>query len=393
MAIRLKIVVLSSQHDQDAEGKHPICLQFTKDRKVNRIRLGKSVPLTLWQGAPPEYVRGKNPNRHPNARFLNLFLTNELARAERIVLQSETEGKDLTYPEFRQQFLNLQETDFAEWHKKFLKYRMGITDLKEATLKRYDAQLQKVKQFRPNLKLQEITPTLLSEFNTFLAEELSNAHNTRHKAFSYLKSIFDYAKKKGAVTGDPFEEVNVKPKYAPREFLQESEVVALVNLYRSNALKPTFQHVLRKFIWCCYTGQSFSDMLDTRYEDILDIEGHKCIQSQRNKTEQPYFVPLLPIPLELISPFPEDRKASIFKSISNQKYNTTLKEIVKIVGITKNVTSHMARHTCGHLLVSHGVSRDYVMTILGHSSIDMTKHYSQIMPGDTIRHILGKFEQ
>lgn len=393
MPVSFKIVLLTSKYERKADGKHPICLQYTLNRKVNRLRLGKAVLPEQWKGMPPEYVRIRGANRHANARFLNHFLNNELARAERIVLSAEIEQKDLNFEEFRRIFLNLQETDFYEWHKKFLEHRIAVSNLKDYTVLRYETQRRKLQQFRPKLKLHDITTAFLSNYTAYLAQELGNAHNTRQKSLIYIKAIFDYAKRKGAISGDPFTEINMTPKYGPREFLQEHEVDQLVKLYRSGALKPALQHVLRKFIWCCYTGQSFGDMLATKYSDIMSIEGHLCIQNQRAKTEQPYFVPLLPIPLELISPFPENRKQLIFRPISNQKYNSTLKEIVKIVGITKNVTSHVARHTCGHIFVSRGVSRDYLMAILGHSSVDMTKHYSQIMPGDTIRHILGKFDK
>ena len=35
----------------------------------------------------------------------------------------------------------------------------------------------------------------------------------------------------------------------------------------------------------------------------------------------------------------------IFPRISNQKYNSYLKEIAEVVGIEKNLTTHMARRT------------------------------------------------
>jgi hypothetical protein len=60
-------------------------------------------------------------------------------------------------------------------------------------------------------------------------------------------------------------------------------------------------------------------MIQARYTDIVDIAGHYCLSNQRIKTDRPYFVPLLPVALELILPIPEDPDQALFKPVSNQK--------------------------------------------------------------------------
>jgi site-specific recombinase XerD len=324
--------------------------------------------------------------------MLNLFLNKEITRAEKIILDTEIAGKTVSFDDFKSAFLNLQESDFFAWHDRFVQYRQAVGEMKDSTLVRYESQRNKLKQFKQEILMTDITSDFVHKYNDFLAETLNNSHNTRQKSLSYLKSIFEYAKSKGAASGNPFDQVNMAPKYAPRTFLTNDEVTALWNLYQSSALKDAFQHVLKKFLWSCYTGQAFGDMMEARYADIIEISGHHCLSSNRYKTDKPYFVPLLEVPMQLIAPFPEQLDQKIFRSISNQKYNSTIKEVVKIVGIKKKVTSHTARHTCGHLLVSHGVPRDVIMQILGHSRLNTTQHYSQMMPEDLIRAIKVKLQ-
>lgn len=389
LPVKIRIVILTSECNRDTTGCHPICLQYSYQRKVRQIRLGKSVKLQQWKGDASEYVDEK---KHPNARQLNFWLAEQLARAQRIVLEAENKGRELPYDEFKKLFHNLQEPDFFQWHDQFVQYRQSIGSIQDVTVTRYKVQRKKLAGFRSSIKLVDITPAFISDYLQYLSDYLGNGHNTKRKSLVYLKSIFDYAKGKGAVSGDPFGEINMKPKSTQSTFLTQKEVDTLVDLYRSQALKPVFQHVLRKFIWSCYTGQAFSDMIRTRYGDIVDVAGNLCLSNDRIKTDHPYFVPLLPVALELITPMSEDPDELIFRSISNQKYNVIIKEVAGIVGIRKPLTSHVARHTCGHILVAAGVSRDYIMQILGHARISMTQHYSRIMPIDVIREIKDKFK-
>jgi site-specific recombinase XerD len=62
---------------------------------------------------------------------------------------------------------------------------------------------------------------------------------------------------------------------------------------------------------------------------------------------------------------------------NNQQTNRILKRIAKQVGI-KRITFHMARHTCGTLLLYRGVSITTVQAILGHQSVKTTQIYSAV---------------
>jgi site-specific recombinase XerD len=61
--------------------------------------------------------------------------------------------------------------------------------------------------------------------------------------------------------------------------------------------------------------------------------------------------------------------------ISNGKYNAYLKEIGVIVGIEKNLTTHVARKTFGNLLLDKGVSLEVVSSMYGHSNTKTTLSY------------------
>ena len=65
--------------------------------------------------------------------------------------------------------------------------------------------------------------------------------------------------------------------------------------------------------------------------------------------------------------------------LTNQRYNSYLKEIADICGIEKNLTSHLARHTAATLMLNSGIPLDVVAKILGHSNTQMTAHYAKML--------------
>ena len=65
---------------------------------------------------------------------------------------------------------------------------------------------------------------------------------------------------------------------------------------------------------------------------------------------------------------------------SNQKLNAYLKELADICGISKPITTHIARHTFATtVLLSNGVSMEATSKMLGHSSLKTTQIYGKIL--------------
>jgi len=59
-------------------------------------------------------------------------------------------------------------------------------------------------------------------------------------------------------------------------------------------------------------------------------------------------------------------------------YNRQLKRIAKLCQISKNMSSHLARHTFATLALTKGVSIESVSKMLGHTNINTTQIYARI---------------
>lgn len=94
-------------------------------------------------------------------------------------------------------------------------------------------------------------------------------------------------------------------------------------------------------------------------------------------------IPLLEIPLQLIEKYkdhPQCQKDGLLLPVlSNQKMNAYIAEIADLCGIKKHLTTHVARHTFGTLMLANGVSIENVAKMLGHSDTKMTRHYAKIL--------------
>ena len=106
--------------------------------------------------------------------------------------------------------------------------------------------------------------------------------------------------------------------------------------------------------------------------------------AQRKKTETPFHIPLLEVPLQILARYMnhpqcinEDRALPVW---SNQKLNEYLKEIADLCGIKKKLTYHMARHTFATTItLNNGVPVETISKMLGHRNIKITQRYAKLL--------------
>lgn len=67
------------------------------------------------------------------------------------------------------------------------------------------------------------------------------------------------------------------------------------------------------------------------------------------------------------------------RKVEKRCWPSLLKEIADVCGITKPLTTHVARHTFACLAVANKVSMESIAKMLGHSDIRTTKIYAKIL--------------
>ena len=135
----------------------------------------------------------------------------------------------------------------------------------------------------------------------------------------------------------------------------------------------------------CIRDSSYTDIIKfTNNNIVLGIDGSKWISTKRQKTKAPIKIPLLE-KAELIIEKYTNHPVTILSErllpvITNEKINLYLKEIAEAVGIIKNLTFHMARHTFATTVtLSNGVPIETVSKLLGHTKLSTTQIYARVL--------------
>lgn len=137
------------------------------------------------------------------------------------------------------------------------------------------------------------------------------------------------------------------------------------------------------FLFSCYTGLRFSDVVTLEPTNIQTIDGKKWLVKNQQKTDEKIKIPIYLLfdgkPLKIIQNYFLLGSKTLFKRITNTSINTSLKRIFALAGIDKHVTFHAARHTTATYLLSKKVSIFVVQKILGHAKIDTTQIYTHLI--------------
>lgn len=225
-------------------------------------------------------------------------------------------------------------------------------------------------KFTRNLSVTKTTQEHVEGFYNHIIE--SQSPHTVDKKLSYIKRIFTYAKANDYIKQSPF--TNYKfpatPKLDPTR-LSEQE---LMTIAKKGFEISRLEYIRDLFLFQCWTGFSYKDIFQFSAQYIVTHGSSQYIDGKRMKNGQQFFLPFFPEAERLAAKYNYH-----FKSISNQRYNSYLKEIADLCKIDKRFTTHVGRKTFAQRMIDQGYSAESVSKMLGHESFDMTqKHYARI---------------
>ncbi|WP_251621710.1 site-specific integrase [Odoribacter lunatus] len=229
---------------------------------------------------------------------------------------------------------------------------------------------------RADMSMLELTPDFIKEFAAYLMTERGLKNATVWLRCMWLKGVVMRAHYNGQIPCNPFAHFHISPNVKEREYLTEDEIKRIM-LHKFDT--PTLALVRDLFVFACFTALSFVDVKELTNDNIVEVNGEKWIISKRHKTNVPFQVKLLDIPLQIIERYKNrsDDK-SVFGEINYWVMCKQLKRVVKACGIEKQISYHCARHTFGTLALSKGIPIESVSRVLGHTNIVTTQIYAKI---------------
>lgn len=216
----------------------------------------------------------------------------------------------------------------------------------------------------------EITNAVIAGFYADLASKYEDS--TSGGMMTRLKTVIKFAISNGKLQKDPFADVRINKGEKEVEFLTESEI-SVIRLKKMHTER--LEKVRDLFLFQCFTGLAYVDLAELRKEDYQKNDlGQVYIRKKRSKTGVVFTTVLFEDAIKIAEKY--DYELPV---LSNQKYNTYLKEIQDICGITKPLHTHIGRHTFCTYMLNKGVSMDVVAKMAGHTTTKLTRHYAKLL--------------
>lgn len=369
-------------------GEAAIFMRITANGTRVECNTGKSIEPHLWNQAK-ERVKGSSKK----AVDLNNFIDDTEIKMFKLFQEMQEDGSVVTAQELHNRYFNIGPhkkvermiiSTFQE-HNQECHALMG-RDFELGTIKKYETITRLLQRYiakkyeSEDLPLTSLDRDFVHGFELYLKIDRNQQQNTVARYMKGLKKITNRALANEWITKDPFAGFKVKTVQTDPTFLTLDELHIIYKHHFDGALEV----VRDMFIMAAFTGLAFIDISNLRGEHVVtDNDGNMWIRKPRQKTEIVQNIPLLDIPKEILAKYENDAKAAkkgtLLPVPCNQVMNRYLKEIGTLCGISKVLTTHVARHTYATVCLSQGVRIENVSKMLGHTSIKMTQHYARVL--------------
>jgi site-specific recombinase XerD len=373
--------------NRSKNGKSAIYLRFTIDGKRVELSTYQTVDIKMWD-AEGQYVKGKSEEAKCVNNQLALIKSN-LYKHYNYLLALD---KPLSAEILKNAYLGVgaNKKTLQDVFKFYItRFEEKVANGKKAknTLKSLKTTRQKVNSYllheysRTDLFLHELKLSFVTGLEHYLTTVHKLGNNTTVKYIKLFKRILKAALEQEWMSHDPFAAFKCSYRESNRERPTMEEIITL---YKKDFDLGRLEEVRDVFLFCCFTGFAYQDVFKLKPEHIMTgIDGEKWIMKEREKTNNPERVPLLPIPKEIIEKYKEHpyclSNNCLLPVNSNQRYNGYLKEVAIICGIKKHLTTHMARHSFATTVtLEHDVPIETVSQMLGHKSIRTTQIYAKV---------------
>jgi site-specific recombinase XerD len=369
------------------KGTIPIYLRITVDGIPKELSTKRTCDPGRWNSAAERAVGTREDSRALNA-YLDT-LQAKVYEAKRKMIES---NQIITASSIKDHLLGTDQRNkmlikIFENYNDNIKKLVGI-DYSEATWTKYERTKRFTKFFiqwkykEKDLPIQSLNMEFVNDLELWLKTERKCGQNATMKYISILKMIVLFCVNNNWLDKDPFARFKMSKEEVIPEFLTKEEIQTI----SSKEIKiDRLRQVRDVFLFCCFTGLAYVDIKKLNASEVsVGVDSDLWIFTRRGKTNTPSRIPLLPVTQKILDAYKDHPQCvnsrRLLPVLSNQKYNSYLKELADICGISKNLTTHTARHTFATTVtLSNGVPIETVSKMLGHKKLQTTQHYARVL--------------
>lgn len=276
------------------------------------------------------------------------------------------------------------------------------------TAKLYESGKRSLQAFHKVLYFADITPKFLKEYENWMLDR-GKSYSTIGIYTRQLRTIFNMAIDEGHVDRKlyPFG----RRKYQTPTGRNVKKALVIEDIKKIFTYKPeTESEAMYRDFWIfsyLANGINVKDMIRLKYKDIHDGKivflREKTKKSNRVKPK-PISVPLTPEIENIINKWGNQDKSQsnyVFDYLSDdtnpeqelaikrqliKQINKYIRKIATKVGIEKDVTTYVARHSFVTVLKRSGASLEFISEAVGHSNLRTTEGYADSFEDDIKNH-------
>lgn len=366
---------------ENKQGKSPLMIRiFLNGEMMNIGSAGIYIDKKLWSNSTSR-MKGRSIDALNVNAQLDLLSSTLLG-----IFKKYEDDEELSLEKIKSAYLGKNSSldtvmDIFDKYLEDLKSLIGTSKTqatfnKYAVARKHFSSFLKYKYGRNDIMPKELTYIVIHDFDVYLKTVPQLKANSATKTLKFFKTVIIFAQKSGKMTHDPFMNFRFQAEKVDRGFLTDEEIQCMM---KKTFDIPRLEQVRDIFIFSCFSGLAYIDMVNLTEDNIVVLDGKKWIIVNRHKTNVSSNILLLDIPLMIIDKYKgKDNDGRLLPIISNQKMNAYLKEIADVCGIKKRLTCHLARHTFATMTLSKGVPIETVSKMLGHTNIKTTQIYARI---------------
>lgn len=367
-------------------GRFPIAIRITKDRKSSYLNTGQYIDEKFWD------EKNRNVRKsHPNSKMLNNFISTKVAEANDKVLKSEMNPEYQTVSDIKTKIIATKGLDFfavAEMHLQNLKNRNKHHQ--------YDTELGRIKKFKEFLDkdilpFNKLNSTVLKKFETFLLHKKKLAPRTVVNYLILIRTIFNLAISESIADRGlyPFgkSKMTIKIPEAQKIGFSADEIQKLENAEGLTEAQQKAVHIWLVSFY--FAGIRVGDVLKLKWSDFND--GRLLYRMNKNSKLVSLKIPDKAI--EIFNHYKENSNYNglVFPQLKGVNLNNTeevskrtqsitrnlnrrLKIAAKSLGIQKNISMHIARHSFGNIS-GDKIPIQMLQKLYRHSSVTTTIRY------------------
>lgn len=367
-------------------GRFPIAIRITKDRKSSFLNTGQYIDEKFWD------EKNRNVRKsHPNSKVLNNFIVSKVAEANDKVLKSEMKPEYESVAEIRNKIVEKKGFDF------FVVANMHLQNLKNRNKHhQYDTEFGRLKRFKEFLgkdvlPFNKLNVALLKKFETYLLHNKKLSPRTVVNYLILIRTIYNLAISESITDRGlyPFGKgkMTIRIPESQKIGFTADEIQKLENAQNITEAQQKAIHIW--LISFYFAGIRVGDVLQLKWSDFND--GRLLYRMNKNSKLVSLKVPDKAIEIFNNYKVESVRNGLVFPQLKHIDLNDTeevskrtqsitrnlnrrLKIAVKELGITKNISMHIARHSFGNIS-GDKIPIQMLQKLYRHSSVTTTIRY------------------